>query len=183
MKKAFATARSRTLSRAQFSQRGLRPLRLALKHAHRVALSQQFARQVVVQRDIFESKIRVVVSSHQCCGVRHHGQRPNPQQINLGQPQLLDVAVLVLGDEESLGRQLDRRIIGQWAGRDHNAAGVQAQVIGLPDQPVSTANNLPLDRILNRRQHIFHRAPVATPRVGVPLPWRKRSQPVDLIAR
>ena len=40
-----------------------------------------------------------------------------------------------------------------------------------------------MDRIRNRRQYILYRAPVATPRVGMPLPWRKRRQPVDFVAR
>ena len=57
-----------------------------------------------------------------------------------------------------MGATLHRQHVGQRAGGDHDAAGMDAQMVGLTDKRVSRPHDLLLSRIVERRQHIVHRA-------------------------
>ena len=81
------------------------------------------------------------MAAHQLGGVGQHRQGANAQQIDLGQADGLDVAVVELGDQKAFGRPLHRHNVGQRAGRHHQAAGMDAQVMGLAEQPKGGADD------------------------------------------
>ena len=163
----------------ELAQGALRAVRLALEHADRLGALDQRGRRGIVQRDIGQAKGRIVAPARQLGRIRQHRQRTDAQQIHLRQPQRLHIAVLELGDQEAFGRPLHRQHVGQRAGGDHDAAGMDAQVVGLADQPVSRPHDRLLGRIGERRQHIIHRALVAAPRVGVPGMREQAHQMID----
>ena len=66
--------------------------------------------------------------------LRQHRQRPDAQQIDLGQPNRFDFAVVKLGDRKAFGCPLDRHDIRQRTGGHDQATGVNTQVMGLTDQ-------------------------------------------------
>ncbi len=71
------------------------------------------------------------------------GERALPQQVHLDQPQRFDGVHVVLGDDDALGGQLQRRQLGERRVRDHRAAGMDAQVAR---------------RLVQAQRHIEHRA-------------------------
>ena len=150
-----------------------------MEHADRLGALDQRGRRGIVQRDVGQAKGRIVAPARQLGRIRQHRQRTDAQQIHLRQPQRLHIAVLELGDQEAFGRPLHRQHVGQRAGGDHDAAGMDAQVVGLADQPVGRPHDRLLGRISERRQHIVHRALVAAPRVGVPGMREQAHQMID----
>ena len=100
-------------ARLELPQRALCAARLALEDADGVAPLQQIGSRTVVQRQLLQHKFGIFVLAHQLGGVRQHRERPNPQQVQLGQPDRLDVAVVILGDQEPFRRPLHRHVVGQ----------------------------------------------------------------------
>ncbi len=164
----------------ELAQRAPRPLRLALKDADRLRPGQQVAGRRVVQRHIAQAEGGVVVSLHQALRLGQDRQRPDAQQVDLGQAQRLHVAVVELGDEESLGRPLQRQDVGQGPRGDNHPAGMDAQMVGLVDDAVGGPHHLLQPGIGQRIQHIVDGAPVPPPRIGMPAPGQQGHQVLGL---
>ena len=163
----------------ELAQRALRAVRLALEHADRLGALDQRGCRRIIQRDAGQAKGRIVAPARQLGRICQHRQRTDAQQIHLRQPQRLHVAVLELGDQEAFGRPLHRQHVGERARGDHDAAGMDAQMIGLADKPVGRSHDLALGRIIERCQHIVHGSFIAAARVGVPVVREQAHQVID----
>ena len=156
-------------ARPQLAQGTLRAARLALEDADRVAGLQHRASRRVVERDLLDAQGRIVVGAHHLGGVGQHGQGADAEDVHLGQADGLDVAVVELGDEKALGRPLHRHVIRQRAGRDDDAAGVHAQVVGLAQQAERIAHDRVERAIFDLLQRALQRLARAAARVRVPV--------------
>ena len=155
-------------ARPQLAQRALRARRVALEHADGVAPFQRCCRGRVVRGDVFEAEVGVQMAAHQLCRVGQHRQRADAQQVDLGQPDGLHVAVIILRDQKALGGPLHRRDVGQRAGCDDHCAGVHAEVVGLTHQRARIQKHLAFDRIAQRGSHVCQGRCRAAFWIGVP---------------
>ncbi len=112
--------------------------------------------------------------------VGQHGQGADAQQVDLGQADGLHVAVVVLGDQKALDGPLHRHDIGQRAGGDHQAAGVDAQVVGLANDAGRVHQHLAQARVVHLHDDLLQRLLGAAARIGMPAGRQQLDQPLGL---
>jgi hypothetical protein len=64
--------------------------------------------------------------------VPDHGERAVPEEIHLHEAVVLDLILLPLHDRNALRRDLDRHVIGQRVGHEHDASRVHGEVPWMP---------------------------------------------------
>ncbi len=153
---------------AQLAQRAPCAVGFALKDADGVAGAKDVAGGRVVGRDVLEVEGGLMVAANQFHSVGQHRQGADAQQVKLGQADSLYVTMLILCRQEPLGREQNGQRVGQWAGGDDQAAGVEAGMVGAADEAVGQPDNLALVNVGDGRQHVLNRLRGAAARVGVP---------------
>ena len=125
------------------------PRRLQLEDAERPRVGQELVGLGVVERDPLRVDAHAPALLDEPDGVGDDGQRPEPQEVHLEEPELLDRAHRVLGDDLlALGIAVERDVLHQGLVGDHHPGRVLAGVAG---QPLELLGDLPQLRDLGPR--------------------------------
>jgi hypothetical protein len=109
-------------------QHVLHPRRLELEHAVSVAGREQLVDRRVVEGNALELEAGLLGGADRAHGVVDDGQRPQPQEVHLQQPEGLDVVLVELGAHLALRRADQGHEVDERLRRDHDPGGVHAAV-------------------------------------------------------
>jgi hypothetical protein len=122
--------------------------RLELEEPERVAPPQHRDRLRVPVGHGLEARHRARHVRDVGGGVADLGQRAVAEQVHLDEAERLDLPHFHLRDDESLGRLLERRVVGQRGVGDDEPARVDAEVVGEPGEPRRVAQRATERRLL-----------------------------------
>ena len=109
--------------------------RLELEDAGRAARAQQGIDLGILEIEPVDVERDAVTFLDHLDGIVDHGERLQPEDVDLQHPRLLERVHVVLRDDRVglLRREADRDVVAERPGRDHDAGGVHG---GVPRQPL-----------------------------------------------
>ena len=87
--------------------------------------------------------------AHERRRIGEHSQGADPKQIELGQTDGFDIAMIILRHQETLRRPLHRDDVCQLGGCDNDPPWMQAQVVGLSDDGKCSFEHFPPARLVD----------------------------------
>ena len=111
------------------AERVAHPGRFELKHAERLRLGEHLVRFLVVERQAIEIEVEPAGLLDQRHRVGEHGERAEPEEVHLQEPELLDRSHRVAGDQlRPLGVLVERDVFLEGLVGDHHRGGVHRRV-------------------------------------------------------